>query len=85
MKFSIKNFFSKCDQIHSFLTNLVTFTEEILNENLHYWCSVICRLDTTKHGLIKHYFINAILELSNSEIVNTLLMIYFSITELKGR
>ena len=28
MKFSIKDFFSKCD--------LVTFTEEILNEKLHF-------------------------------------------------
>ena len=30
MKFSIKNFFSKYDQIQSFL-DLVTFTEEIFN------------------------------------------------------
>ena len=30
MKFSIKNFFSKCDQI--------TFTEEILNGKLHFLC-----------------------------------------------
>ena len=36
MKFSIKDFFSKCDQIRSFLfpADLVTFTEEILNEML---------------------------------------------------
>ena len=32
MKFSIKNFFSKCDQI-KFPANLVTFTKDILNEN----------------------------------------------------
>ena len=32
MKFSIKDFFSKCD--------LVTFTEEILNGKLHFLCSV---------------------------------------------
>ena len=31
MKFSIKDFFSKCDQIRS--ADLVTFTEEILNGN----------------------------------------------------
>ena len=31
MKFSIKDFFSKCDQI--------TFTEEILNGKLHFLCS----------------------------------------------
>ena len=38
MKFSIKDFFSKCDQIRSFL---VTFTEEeILNGKLHFLCSV---------------------------------------------
>ena len=32
MKFSIKDFFSKCD--------LVTFTEVILNRKLHFLCSV---------------------------------------------
>ena len=37
MKFSIKDFFSKCDQI----PDLVTFTEEILNGKLHFLCSVI--------------------------------------------
>ena len=31
LKFSVKGFFSKCDQIHSFFADLVTFTEEILN------------------------------------------------------
>ena len=33
MKFSIKDFFSKCDQIYK-------FTEEILNGKLHFLCSV---------------------------------------------
>ena len=37
MKFSIKDFFSKCDQI----SDLVTFTEEILNGKLHFWNSVV--------------------------------------------
>ena len=44
MKLSIKDLFSKCDQIHSFLqflADLVTFTEEILNEKLHFLCSVL--------------------------------------------
>ena len=36
MKFSIKDFFSKCDQ---FLADLITFTEEILNGNPHF-CAV---------------------------------------------
>ena len=36
MKFSIKNLFSKCDQIHSFPEGLVTSTEEILNGKLHF-------------------------------------------------
>ena len=35
MKFYINNFFSKCDQIH-----LVSFTEEILDEKLHFLCNV---------------------------------------------
>ena len=30
-KFSIKDFFNKCDQVRSFLSILVTFTEDILN------------------------------------------------------
>ena len=34
MKFSIKDFFSKCDQIR------VTFTEEIINGKFHFLCSV---------------------------------------------
>ena len=44
MKLSIKDLFSKCDQIHGFLqfpADLVTFTEEILNEILHFLCSVL--------------------------------------------
>ena len=36
MKFSIKDFISKCN------TNLQTFTEEILNGKLHFLCSVGC-------------------------------------------
>ena len=35
MKFPIKDFFSKCDQIHSFLRILVTFTEKSLKGKLH--------------------------------------------------
>ena len=38
-KFSIKDFSSKCDQIRSFLADLVTFTEEILNRKLNFLCS----------------------------------------------
>ena len=40
MKFSIKDFFSKCDQIRRKL-DLVTFTEEIVNGKLHFLCSVL--------------------------------------------
>ena len=38
MKFSIKDFFSKCDQETA---DLVTFTEEILNGKLRFLCSDI--------------------------------------------
>ena len=38
MKFSIKDFFSKCDQIHR---KLVTFTEETLHGKLQILCSVM--------------------------------------------
>ena len=37
MKFSIKDFFSKYDQIRA---NLVTFTEEIFNEKV--FCCAVC-------------------------------------------
>ena len=39
MKFSIKDFFSKCDQICKTTADLVTFTEEILNGKFHFLCS----------------------------------------------
>ena len=43
-KFSIKDFFSKCDQSRSpnpqFHADLVTFTEETFNENIHFLCRV---------------------------------------------
>ena len=47
MKFSITDFFSKCDQIGK-TADLVTFTEEILNENFIF-CTVIF-LQTHKHS-----------------------------------
>ena len=40
MKFSIKDFFSKCDQIHQETVDLITLTEENLNEKLHFLCNV---------------------------------------------
>ena len=39
MKFLIKDFFSKCDQIRRELRICFTFTEEILNRKLHFLCS----------------------------------------------
>ena len=41
MILSIKDFFSKYDQIRKKLADLVTFTEEILNGKLHFLCSSI--------------------------------------------
>ena len=44
MKISIRNLFSKCDQIANTVVStadLVTFTEEILNGKLHLLCSDI--------------------------------------------
>ena len=35
MKFSIKDFFGKCEET----ADLFTFTEEIFNEKLHFLCS----------------------------------------------
>ena len=44
MKFSIKDFFSKCDQIPQFFADLVTFTEEIFNEKFQFLCSVALQI-----------------------------------------
>ena len=38
LKFAIKDFFSKCDQIRRTL-DMVVFTEEIINGKLHFMCS----------------------------------------------
>ena len=40
IKFSIKDFFTKCDQIRM-TADVVTFTEEILNKKLHFLSSVL--------------------------------------------
>ena len=42
MEFSIKDFFSKSDQIRKKPVDLVTFTEEILNGKIHFLCSGQC-------------------------------------------
>ena len=39
MKFSIKDFFSKCDPDPQFPADLVTFTDKILNGKLQFLCS----------------------------------------------
>ena len=46
MKFSIKDFLSKCDQIRR-PVDLVIFTEEILNGKFHFLCSVDNASDVT--------------------------------------
>ena len=50
MKFSIKDFFSKCDQIRA---DLVTFTEESLNGKLCFFCSVTFVKVTMKMKMFK--------------------------------
>ena len=43
MKFSIKDFFGKCDQICKKLRMWShLFTEEFLNGKLHFFCAVLC-------------------------------------------
>ena len=46
MKFPVKNFFSKCDQIRS--STLVTFIEKIFNGKLHILCSDTSRFSSKK-------------------------------------
>ena len=43
IKFSVKDFFNKCDQILKKTVDLVTFTEEILNGKLHICPSCVSR------------------------------------------
>ena len=44
MKFFIREFFRKFDQITQFPAYLAIFTEEILNEKLHFLCNVFYHL-----------------------------------------
>ena len=54
MKLSITDFFSECDQIRKKTADLVTFTEEIRNGQLHFLCSaiLICLLQVHVQGRI---------------------------------
>ena len=56
MKFSIKEFFSKCDQ--KFPAILVTFTKEILNGKLHFLCTGFClfNFDSRANIVIRYKF-----------------------------
>ena len=54
MKFSIKDFFCKCDQIPQFPADLVTLTEEMLNGKLHF----LCREKSQNGSPFKKNFIN---------------------------
>ena len=40
MKFSINDFFSKCDQVQQFPADLVILIEKIVNGKLRFLCSV---------------------------------------------
>ena len=51
MKFSIKDFFSKCDQIRSFLRVWSHLLKESLLENFHFLCSVNVRMKQNKTEL----------------------------------
>ena len=56
IKFSIKDFFSKCDQPKPQLSaDLVIFTEETFNAKLHFLCSVYISL-RVKHDKLEGKF-----------------------------
>ena len=49
MKFSSNDFFRKC---YKYLTDLVTFTEEVLNEKLDFlWSALFCPIDFLQSSL----------------------------------
>ena len=52
MQFFIKDSFSKYDQIHRKLRNMVTFIEKILNEKIHFLCSINVRLGASNTTII---------------------------------
>ena len=47
MKFSLKDFLSKCDQFRNFPADLVTLMEEILNRKLHFFGQYLPVINTT--------------------------------------
>ena len=52
MKFSLKDFFSKCEQIRKKKTaNLFISAKEILNGKIHFLCSVCEVLTPSRHLL----------------------------------
>ena len=53
MKFSINDFFSKCEQIRK-TVDLVIFTEEILNGKLHFFSSVNVPLKICVNRYLRH-------------------------------
>ena len=53
MEFSIKNFFSKCDQIRMKTADLVTLAEEILNEKLNFLLSLKCIASAFEDSYLK--------------------------------
>ena len=62
--FPLRIFFGKCDQIHRKLriwsTDLVTFTEESLNEKRHFLCSdVMCLVDAIPQA-VSNFSINTL-------------------------
>ena len=59
MKFSIKDFFSKCDQ---FPADLVTFTEEILNENLNFLISAQSSQDSIAYWPLTVFLFRSLME-----------------------
>ena len=52
MEFFLKDLFSKCGQICSFLSDLVTFTVEILHENFIFLCSEITFFTKFEHSYL---------------------------------
>ena len=56
MTFSIKDFFSKCDQIHSFL-RIWSHLLKILNGKLHFLCSDVVIISDHFH-LLRYIFMH---------------------------
>ena len=76
MKFSIKDFFSKCDRIHRFFADLVIFAEEILNRKHQFLCNAADNFCPIVNVQLVIFLVSNILNLTFNTFHDTGLILY---------